>query len=355
MPTLLADFPYPWAQPEAQQLHATLTQLYPSGSQAVALASRAGIAPGMVFAEQAPYAVWTDILDEAAAHGLLRALVEQAHHRLAATSPARPFLAALLTDSPPPLAAEGDGAASGFLHADDSISEPEALLYADDLTLLTNQVPALIATLQKLVRLAPAVCRLTVEVNDLRQYGTAFRIGPHLLLTNWHVLYNHRSQQPATSVLAEFGYESDAPHAGSVAVPCDVASIQANQHNDWAVIQLAESLGSEWPIIALTRLNRPLIRSAAYIIQHPGGSAKRLGYVRNQVSYVNDRLVQYLTDTQEGSSGAPVFNEQGEVIAVHHAGGQPHTLLGRPPIKKNEGILVSRILTDFDQRGISIG
>lgn len=354
MTALLHAFPYPWSRPDAQQLHATLTQLYPSGTQAAALAERAGLSPGLVFTEQSAYDVWTSILTEAGRQGLVGQVVEQVHNRLSPSSPVRPFLAALLAGSPPPLAAEGEGAGagSGFIYANDAVSEQEALLYADDLTIFTSQLPTLISTLQRLVALAPAVCRLTVELGDSSQYGTAFRIGTEWLLTNWHVLHEARSGRRATAVLAEFGYEAEVPDAGGAALPCDVTSIQANEENDWAIIRLAGVLSEEWPIIPLTRLARPLLRSATYIIQHPGGNAKRLGYVRNQVSYANERVVQYLTDTQGGSSGAPVFNAAGEVIAVHHLGGRPQTLLGKAPLKKNEGILVSRILDDFAQQGI---
>jgi V8-like Glu-specific endopeptidase len=354
MSSLLTAFSYPWSQREAQQLHATLTQLYPSGSQAVALVNRAGLSPGLIFAEQPAYDVWTEILTEAAKHGLLAPLVQQAHDRLAPSSPVRPFLTALLAGAVPPLDAELDsgGAAGGFLYADDTVSEQEALLYADDLTIFTSQLPKLITTLSQLVELSPAVCRLTVDLGGSSQYGTAFRIGPDMLLTNWHVLYDIRSKRRASAVMAEFGYETDTPHPAGMALSCDVTSIQANEANDWAIIRPTEALTSEWPIIPLQRLDRPQLRSATYIIQHPGGNAKRLGYVRNQVSYVNDRVVQYLTDTQGGSSGAPVFNEMGEVIAVHHLGGRPHTLLGKAPLKKNEGILVARILDDFAQQGI---
>lgn len=210
MRTLLTTFPYPWAYREAQQLHTTLTQLYPTGPQAVAVASRAGLSPALIFTEQSAYAVWTDILTEAAKQGLLRSLVQQAHDLLAAGSPRRPFLASLLADIPVALAAEPDsvGGAGFFLYASDAVSEPEALLYYDDLTISSAQLPALITTLGKLVALAPAVCRLLVTFEDASQcYGTGFRIGPTLLLTNWHVLYQPGTRTRAVTVMAEFGYE----------------------------------------------------------------------------------------------------------------------------------------------------
>jgi hypothetical protein len=40
----------------------------------------------------------------------------------------------------------------------------------------------------------------------------------------------------------------------------------------------------------------------AYLIQHPGGIRKRIGFVRNQVTYVDDQVARYLTATQTASS-----------------------------------------------------
>jgi hypothetical protein len=353
MSTLLTAFPYPWQRSDAQQLHTTLTQLYPSGSQAVALASRAGLNAAQIFAEQSPYAVWNEILTLAAAHGHLPELVQQAHDLLAPSSPRRPFLASLLADAPQPLAAELDGTSgSHFIYANDAVSEPEALLYYDDLTIPMGQLPALVTTLNRLLALAPAVCRLLVTIDGESQYGTAFRIGQNWLLTNWHVLYNHRTRQGAATVMAEFGYEDG--QRTSTAVPCEVASIRASEANDWAIIQTAEPLADTWPIVPLDAAVQPTLNAATYIIQHPGGTRKRLGYVRNQLSYFNQRIVHYLTDTQAGSSGAPVFNSHGELLAVHHFGGQPQTVLGKAPLKKNEGIRISCILRDFAQQGIML-
>jgi V8-like Glu-specific endopeptidase len=39
--------------------------------------------------------------------------------------------------------------------------------------------------------------------------------------------------------------------------------------------------------------------------------------------------VQYTTDTLPGSSGSPVFNDNWEVVALHHAGG---------PLKTNDKV-----------------
>jgi hypothetical protein len=209
MASILDAFPYPWHEPTAQQLHITLTQLNPSSQMAVLAADKAGIDTSEIFSGQAPALVWADILRATATHGLTRILVQQTRERLNPNSPFRKFLEDLLANQPAPTEGEPrtvDGAPM-FLKDSDEVMEPEALLYYDDLMIEIGRVPALIATLQRLVALAPAVCKLSVDVEGQKKSGTGFRIGSDLLLTNWHVLHRTNDNTRATAVTAEFGYE----------------------------------------------------------------------------------------------------------------------------------------------------
>ena len=139
-----------------------------------------------------------------------------------------------------------------------------------------------------------------------------------------------------------------APHL----IPCDVGSIVAEAADDWAVIRAAQPLKSEWPIVKLSQAAAPAVGCSAYIIQHPEGQRKRVGFVRNQVSSFDDRVVHYLTDTQKGSSGSPVFDAQGRLIALHHAGGRPQQVTGQVPLTKNEGIRITRVVEGLNQRSV---
>jgi hypothetical protein len=97
------------------------------------------------------------------------------------------------------------------------------------------------------------------------------------------------------------------------------------------------------------------------IIQHPDGKRKQLALRDNQVVDVLDNHLHYRTDTSPGSSGSPVFNDQWEVVALHHSGvpkkdaqgrilardGQIFTSsMGEDQIDwvSNEGVRVSQIL-----------
>jgi len=107
-------------------------------------------------------------------------------------------------------------------------------------------------------------------------------------------------------------------------------------------------------MLRLSNSTAPILNAPAFVIQHPGGERKRLAYVRNQITRFDDRVVQYLSDTQGGSSGSPVLDENAKIIALHHAGGRPQEVAGKAPLKKNEGIRISRVRIGLESVGIAV-
>jgi V8-like Glu-specific endopeptidase len=356
--SILEQTPFPFSEPEGQELHVTLTRLYPSSKSALMVAEKAGVDPTWINGDQAPVLVWHDILDRAAGGGLASDLVKTVRDLQPEKSPSRPLLEDLLAGKTPAIQNEprsADGSAE-FVHGDDTVSEPEALLFRDDLTIQIGRVPGLISTLERLCELAPSVCRLVVDIHGRTQHGSAFRIADDRLLTNWHVVHNRQTGARATTVTAEFGYEDDGRGGvlTATAVPCDVASIVTDQADDWAVIQPQQPLKDTWPVVKLSAAVDPVNEEPAYIIQHPLGDRKRLGYVRNQISDFDERVLHYLTDTQEGSSGSPVFDAEGGLIGLHHVGGTPQEVTGKVPISKNEGIRIPRIVDGLKGQGVDV-
>ncbi len=355
MPSVVDTFPYPWPLPEAQELHRVLVTLYPSEKRALYVAGIAGIpewdlAPGLP-----AFDLWRDILNLAAQRMATRKLVTWSRSQ-SSKGPYSAFFDALLSTAPVELSVEprnADGSAQ-FLSGDDTPSEQEALLFGDDLSILVGRVSGYIDTLKRMVELAPAVCLLRVSVGTLSSMGTGFRIADDLLLTNHHVLFLAGLQ--ATRVIAEFGYETDAKDADLTPKPltCDCTTIVADKEDDWAVIRVKDAMDPAWPRINLQAHAAPVLGERAFILQHPLGGRKRLGFVRNTVTNIGVQTLHYLTDTQQGSSGSPVFNAEGKLIALHHAVGTPKGVAGKGPLMKNEGIRIPRILQGLTSKGVQL-
>lgn len=355
MASVVDIFPYPWVRPEARELHFALCQLYPSAKGAIFAAQQVGIEPAFIDAGQEPFLVWKDVLELCAKALKTRALIQNVLAQNP-NNPRRELFEAILREEPPVYDAEprSELGSPSFVRGSDDITEAEALLFQDDLTLPFGRIPWLMGVLGKLKDLGAAVCRIAVARQGAMKRGTGFRIGPDLLLTNWHVLTFEGI--PATSIKAEFGYEDDGQGGGlqSSAIPCDPATVRTNKDDDWGIVQVAQPLAATIPTIALSGAAIPVIDEVAFIVQHPGGERKRIAYVRNQITHVDDRVVQYVCDTKTGSSGSPVFDEAGRLIALHHAGGRPREVAGKAPLSKNEGIRISAVAAGIAAIGVAV-
>jgi len=342
--SILDDFPFPFHKPAGHELWRSIANLVPVPLDAIALAERFGVDPLNLPPGLTPRQLWRVILQTTAARGTTRDLTVDV---LAQNprSPKAPFLKKLIDDEPVVVSPEP---VEGF---DPQVTEPEALLFSDDLTMPVGMIPNLISSLQCLYARAAAVCLLRVE-NALGSFsGTGFRIGPDLVLTNEHVLFPEKVK--ATSVQVDFGFDIDA--AGTslpvVSLVGDPATIDRDRDDDWGVIRVA-GMDAGIPVIALAGAPAPNDGDRAFIVQHPDGRQRRLGFVRNVITAVTDDRVQYLTDTQPGSSGAPVFDSQCRLIALHHRGGTPTQKTGKAPLTKNQGVRISRVYAALVAKGV---
>jgi hypothetical protein len=86
--------------------------------------------------------------------------------------------------------------------------------------------------------------------------------------------------------------------------------------------------------------------TSAYVIGHPNGRDLQISTKNSQIIDVDylPRLFHYRTATEPGSSGSPVFNDEWEVIGIHHAGHDIAPKLdGSGVYPANEGITLDAL------------
>lgn len=90
--------------------------------------------------------------------------------------------------------------------------------------------------------------------------------------------------------------------------------------------------------------NTPL-EERVYIIGHPAGGTLQLSFQDNLLLDYEDPRIHYRTPTTGGSSGSPVFNQQWELMGLHHAGSEEMPRLhGKSgTYQANEGMWIQAI------------
>ncbi|MBY5406343.1 DNA/RNA non-specific endonuclease [Rhizobium leguminosarum] len=218
-------------------------------------------------------------------------------------------------------------------------------------------------------RAAAAVCRIKVPSDGGAWYGTGFLVGPRLLLTNHHVLGN---ADEASQCEAEFGYEHDIDGVLHEGVRFNLRPHEifyTNAELDITFVAVTPLSDEGVPIDRYGRL--PLIPLSGKaidgewitIIQHPNSEPKQIAIRASQIIILDpqaapdvnlDHFIHYSTDTEPGSSGAPVFNDQWQVLALHHKAVPEPKKPGRPEGKPvwiaNEGVRISAIFGLLEQQ-----
>lgn len=199
---------------------------------------------------------------------------------------------------------------------------------------------------------AQAVVHLRIQKeNGQDALGTGFMVARDLLMTNHHVV---ATPQEASSVEVSFNYQLD--RQGRICEPTAVRVLSdglfyTNAELDFTIVQLAQP-----PDYGVLTLQPVQVRKddRVAIIQHPGGHLKQIAMQNNFVAYADARVVQYTTSTLPGSSGAPVFNDNFGVVAIHHSGGmllEPGT---HNYYLRNAGTAMIAVLSDLKTQAPAI-
>jgi endonuclease G, mitochondrial len=225
------------------------------------------------------------------------------------------------------------------------------------------------------VRVARTVGRVHVRGPDgtVLGYGTGFLVSPRLMLTNNHVLTDATS---AGYSRVEFDFQEglDGRLQTSIFINFDPAAFFTTDKGlDFSLVALKGDTRKiapyGWNGLSAAE-GKIIVGEYVTIIQHPSGERKQIALRENQVVDVLDSFLHYQTDTSPGSSGSPVFNDQWEIVALHHSGVPKKDASGRILARDgrvytssmgenqidwiaNEGVRISQILKYLEGLSLS--
>jgi endonuclease G, mitochondrial len=201
-----------------------------------------------------------------------------------------------------------------------------------------------------------AVGMVEVNLGGESRSGTGFLIGSGLFITNAHVV---KTAEEALSTTVTFDRELDVARIPLASTsfrldPQRFFAASPEEALDFAVVALgdrqggpanAESLGH---CVLSPEPSKHVLGMNVNIIQHPRGNYKQVAIRNNLLTFRTDRSLLYETDTEVGSSGAPVFSDLWDVVALHHFGQPSLAKRDAPgsrdvPVNANEGIRISAI------------
>src|SRR5262249_8344745 len=171
-------------------------------------------------------------------------------------------------------------------------------------------------------------------------------VPPRLLLTHHHVFPD---ADPAAASEIEFNFQDgvDGQPLQPRLFGLDPATFfLADEGLDFALVAVNGSPQELAPFgfnRTIGAEGKAIAGDFVTIVQHPQGQKKQVALRDNRIVDVFENFFHYEADTQPGSSGSPVFNDQWELVALHHASvpAPEHPELGK---FVNEGIRISRLL-----------
>ena len=174
---------------------------------------------------------------------------------------------------------------------------------------------------------AKSVGRFNLLFGD--SFGTGFHVGHQVLITNHHV-FNDPGQADACEF--ELNVEENkfgkAKNILSYSLDPDRFFL-TNKALDFTLVAVSDPIGDNPPMnnfgwhVLLDVQGKIRIGDPVNIIQHPDGKEKALVVHNSHFLHLEngtgaEQFCWYSGDTEKGSSGAPVFNNRWEVVALHH-------------------------------------
>ena len=212
----------------------------------------------------------------------------------------------------------------------------------------------------KCIKVSKSVCQV---IRRDGEKGTGWMLQGGWVMTNFHVIPNKRWVEGSRII---FDYEEDlfgnTRETSSYDLDPEGALFSSLLNLDYAFIKVKDNPQipiSKWGYIEVDNWSDPQPEQTVNIIQHPKGGTKQIALTKNQIINVDGKKIFYMTDTEKGSSGSPVLNNEWKVIALHHAGVSEEDgglVVNSETGEKrgaNEGISIKHIMEDIQMQRTS--
>ena len=217
--------------------------------------------------------------------------------------------------------------------------------------------------LKRTIQQAASVCRIEIPTQNIQATGVL--IAQKFVFTNYHVLKLDESddiQANALNAILRFGCftNENGIEAEGQSFLLDrqkpILHFSPTQKLDYVLLQVDSSiLGEKEVKPAQCKINTSLAPNMSInLLQHPSGESMKLSISFDGIVgvYSDIGLIQYVNKAVGGSSGSPCFDDNCNLVALHHAERAKYFGAIR------EGILLSAIYQDIPaefQKLLNIG
>jgi len=186
-----------------------------------------------------------------------------------------------------------------------------------------------------------SVCRILREGEPL---ATGFLVSKNVLMTNNHVFPDKDSIHKAK---AEFGYNDKS---SSTKIRKILSLLLTDPQLDFALVTINEDMETH---VHLPPVTLKFAKGQyANIIGHPDGKPKMVSLRGNKITQVYENAIEYTSDTEPGSSGSPVFDNDWKLIALHSSAGKQDS---NGNWISNKGFRIDKIVAHIQRSGIDEG
>jgi endonuclease G len=154
-------------------------------------------------------------------------------------------------------------------------------------------------------------------------YGTGFLVAPGLVLTNNHVL-DDQALVAHSSILFDYEYDADNELRQIERYALTEDIFYTCPALDCTFVSVAPTSERGRPVADYGRLilvrdsGKALRGEPVSILQHANGLPKQIAMRDSTIVGRKDVYIYYTTDTNPGSSGSPVVNDEWFPVALHH-------------------------------------